>query len=123
MSQCRSIQPRLSSLSLLGAPLGAVGVENALFEAQPAVLSWECLAQPHHCSKAIREHHIQNCHQRQKGFCLSQGALGVCWLVCLYCRARRGSCASVACFSPVLRASQEEGGRNSAGFGGKWQHV
>lgn len=26
-------------------------------------------------------------------------------------------------FSPVLRVSKEEGGRNSAGFGGKWQHV
>lgn len=95
LSLCRSIQPRLCSLSLLGAPLGAFGVENALFEPQPAVLSWECLAQPHHCSKAIREHHVQNCLQRQKRFCLSQGALGVCWLVCLCCRG-------ILCFCCLL---------------------
>lgn len=48
-----SVQPRLSSLSLLGAPLGELGCgsTNALFEPQPAAFSWECLAQPHQSHK------------------------------------------------------------------------
>lgn len=68
LSLCKSVQPRLSSLSLLGAPLGEFGCgsRNALFEPQPAAFSWECLAQPHHCSKAIRQHHIQNCFLKRE---------------------------------------------------------
>lgn len=58
----------------------AVGVENALSEPQPAAFSWECLAQTHHCSKAVREHHIKNCFLKIK--CLSElGVLGACWLI------------------------------------------
>lgn len=95
-----------------------LGVENTLFELQPAVLSWKCLAQPHHCSKTIREHRIQNCLQWQKWFCLSQGILSVCQLIPPMLQEEAGyACASVACFFfPELGASQEEKGRNSAGL-------
>lgn len=102
-----------------------MGVGKALFEPQPAAFIWECLARPQHCSKAIREHHIQTCFLKIEVILSAPGGSG--------CLPARPSCAAgregvalvllLPAFSPELGASQGEEGGNSDGFAGEWEDV
>lgn len=85
-----------------------MGVENALFEPQLPAFSWECLAQPCHYSKAIREHHIQNCFLNTEVILSEPGCSG-CLLARISCAAGQGGVARVLllpAFSPELGGTQ-----------------